>query len=166
MKLLIPVALSALIGGCSGVIAGDRHATVISVTDGDTFLVEMDGTKKRVRLCGVDAPELGQTGGEEAKAKLMQWIRPGTRVALDIVETDRYGRLIAEAWIPMEPPEIFLQEEMLKSGAAWVYPQYVGSCPNSRIMRRAEAIARENRRGVWENPSQIRPWEWRRLKMD
>ncbi|WP_448603607.1 thermonuclease family protein [Thermoleptolyngbya sp.] len=164
MKFLIPVALSALIGGCSGVITGDR-ATVISITDGDSFSVEMSREKQRVRLCGIEAPELGH-GGEEAKAELMQWIQPGTRVALDIIETDRYGRIVAEAWIPMEPPEIFLQEEMLKSGAAWIHPQYVDDCPNSSAMKQAEAIARENRRGIWENPSQIRPWEWRKLKMD
>ncbi len=165
MKFLIPVALSALIGGCSGVITGDR-ATVISITDGDSFTVEMNGVVQRIRLCGIDAPELSQTDGEAAKAELMKWVKQGTRIALDIVTIDRYGRIVAEAWIPMEPPEILLQEEMLKSGAAWIHPQYVDDCPNSSAMKRAEAIARENRRGIWENPSQIRPWEWRKLKMD
>lgn len=163
MKLLIPVALSALIGGCSGVLASANKVTVTEVTDGDSFKALINGVEQRIRLCGIDAPELGQDGGEEAKTELMQWIKPGTRIALDIVTVDRYGRLVAEAWIPMEPPEIFLQEEMLKSGAAWVYPQYVDSCPNGHAMKRAEAIGRENHSGVWRDASQMRPWEWRRI---
>jgi len=47
---------------------------VVKVTDGDTLEIRMDGGKAdRVRLTGIDAPELSQEHGQEAKAALTKW---------------------------------------------------------------------------------------------
>ena len=47
---------------CSPAIAADYLGNVLAVSDGDTFTMEADGTKVRVRICGIDAPERGQAG--------------------------------------------------------------------------------------------------------
>ncbi len=75
-------------------------------------------------------------------------------------DRDRYGRLVAEVFVrPKE--EKFVQEELLVAGMAYIYPKYVGSCPNHDPMGRAEALGQEKKVGVWADSYQ-RPWDFRR----
>ena len=45
---------------CSPAIAADYLGKVLAVSDGDTFTMEADGAKVRVRICGIDAPNAGK----------------------------------------------------------------------------------------------------------
>lgn len=78
---------------------------VAYVVDGDTIEVtDSDGATQRVRLLGINAPEVahhgedGQCGGEEATAQLEQLLPEGAAVQLvtdSHADTeDRYGRLL------------------------------------------------------------------------
>jgi len=49
---------------------------------------------------------------------------------------------------------------LLKSGSVYVYPQYVGGCPNGDGMKVAEAIGQGQKAGVWSG-SYERPWVYR-----
>ena len=47
------------------------------------------------------------------------------------IEEDRYGRTVAELWIPIEPDyegEIHLNTAMVKAGMAYHYEKYSGNC--------------------------------------
>ena len=73
---------------------------VVSVADGDTVTVSIDGVRERVRLIGIDAPELGSPGecfGREAADRAAALLT-GTSVQLIADDTqddrDRYGRLL------------------------------------------------------------------------
>ena len=44
------------------------------MSDGDTFTMEADGAKVRVRICGIDAPERGQAGYGQAAGVLSSMI--------------------------------------------------------------------------------------------
>lgn len=46
------------------------------------------------------------------------------------VESDRYGRTVAEVFVRNGLGDISFQEEMLKSGLAYYYAKYVSNCPN------------------------------------
>ncbi len=46
-----------------------REARVVRVIDGDTLVVSFDGAEHTVRLLGIDAPELGDPGGQAALAE-------------------------------------------------------------------------------------------------
>jgi endonuclease YncB( thermonuclease family) len=46
--------------------AADYLGKVTSVADGDTFTMESETGKVRVRICGIDAPERGQPGYGQA----------------------------------------------------------------------------------------------------
>lgn len=50
--------------------AGLPRYRVVRVMDGDRLVVDAGGKELGVRLCGVDAPGLGQRLGAEAKAGL------------------------------------------------------------------------------------------------
>ncbi|WP_291441511.1 thermonuclease family protein [Desulfovibrio sp.] len=73
-------------------------ARVVQVTDGDTITVEpkSGGERVKVRLHGIDAPELIQSSGEAARAFAHA---VALYVTVDVQETpqrrDRYGRTVA-----------------------------------------------------------------------
>jgi micrococcal nuclease len=69
---------------------------VISTGDGDTLRVRVDGQPVTVRLACVDAPETNQPYGAEAANRLQSLLPAGTLVEMRVVDTDRYGRTVAE----------------------------------------------------------------------
>jgi endonuclease YncB( thermonuclease family) len=79
-----------------------QRARVIKVVDGDTLTVRLaGGARKKVRLIGIDTPEVYGTvecGGKRASASMRRLTPRGTRVVLVSDPTqdkvDRYGRLL------------------------------------------------------------------------
>jgi endonuclease YncB( thermonuclease family) len=55
-------------------MAADYLGKVTSVADGDTFTMEAETRRLRVRVCGIDAPERGQPGYGQAAGVLANMI--------------------------------------------------------------------------------------------
>lgn len=89
--VLIALALVVLCG-CAG---GPRYE-VVRIVDGDTLMIRMEGRAERVRLRRLNAPELDEEGGPEAKAALEERFPVGSRVRVQPFARDRWGRLVAE----------------------------------------------------------------------
>lgn len=129
----------------------DTTAVVIDVHDGDTVTLD---TGERVRLADIDAPELKQPGGSEARTLLAGLIN---RQTVRVVERgrDRYGRLLGVIWLG----ERDVNEELVRAGAVWCFVRYLpprSTCPA------IEAEARAARRGLWADAAAaVAPWEWR-----
>jgi endonuclease YncB( thermonuclease family) len=73
------------------------------------------------------------------------------------IEEDRYGRTVAELWIPIKPDyeqEIHLNTAMVEAGMAYHYQQYSGSCESAENLGWAEKIARDDKLGVWNGSHQ------------
>jgi len=124
-------------------------ATVTNVVDGDTIDVRFaDGQTARVRLIGVDTPEVHgevECYGPAASQFTTEWLN-GKQVALerDVSETDRYGRLLRYVWVG---PYLF-NELLVREGYAGVatYP------PDVKYTWRfveVERAAREEQAGLW-----------------
>ena len=104
-------------------MAGDWRVRVEKVLDGDT--VVLDGGE-RLRLRGIDAPEVGHKGapgqyyGREATDALAVLVA-GKTIALDRDELgrDRYGRLVGLARLGNGR---LVNLAMIEQGAAFVYP--------------------------------------------
>jgi endonuclease YncB( thermonuclease family) len=136
-----------------------------SIHDGDTLRVVRGTEEKKIRLCGIDAPEIKQPLGIESRDYLRSLIAKsnGTIHVLPI-EEDRYGRTVAELWIPIKPDyegEIHLNTAMVEAGMAYHYQQYSDSCESAENLGWAEKIARDDKLGVW-NGSHQKPWEFRK----
>jgi endonuclease YncB( thermonuclease family) len=132
---------------------------VLSVTDGDSLKVELASGPIEVRLHSIDAPERDQPGGKEARTALTH--RLGTaEVALEPVEQDQYGRMIAVVY----QGDTNVNTWLVREGHAWVYRQYAR---DARYCE-AEIAARSEKSGVWALPiaEQKAPWEWRAVKRD
>jgi len=75
------------------------------VIDGDTFELDIDSVSRgnkysykdveRVRIRGIDAPELNTNAGQAAKARLQKQFQ-GQRVEVDVSARDVYGRLVGD----------------------------------------------------------------------
>lgn len=127
----------------------------VAVHDGDTLRVLNGRTQIRVRLYGIDAPELGQSFGKAAKQALSDFAF-GQDVTLYPTGTDRYGRLLA--WVFRG--QRCVNRELVSNGLAWWYEKYA---PHETGLRNAQNAARAARRGLW-SAAAIPPWEYRREK--
>lgn len=133
---------------------------VISVHDGDTLKVRLGQKIERIRMACIDAPELKQELGKESRDYLKSIIQHnGDRVTLKVVDTDRYGRRVAEVFAGGK----FLQAEQVKSGMAYLHEKYLNNCPDAAVVKQAQAIAQQSKTGVWSGNFD-KPWDYRKRK--
>ena len=136
--------------------ATNRYGTVERVVDGDTIVFKAgDAKTQRVRLADIDTPELDQPWGGEAKAALKGWAE-NRRAQIRIVDTDRYGRLVATLWIDGKN----INRRLVAKGHAWVYRRYL----RDRALLRLEENAKANGLGLWSSEDVIEPRVWRQQK--
>lgn len=127
------------------------------VVDGDTFVIDNDGTEEKVRLIGVDTPESVATGKnaykncEEGKIasnyteKLIE--NKEVKIVTDVSERDTYGRILA--YVYLEDGRM-LNKVLLRKG----YARMMTIVPNVSHVEEFEKIqekAKKNKVGFWEN---------------
>lgn len=129
-------------------------AEVIAVVDGDTIDVRTrDGTEARVRLIGLDAPEIGRDGAaDECYAQeARDWLDAelyGVTVQLEADPTqddaDRYGRLLRHVYTDGQSAAL----GSIAAGAAYEYT-YDAPYQHQAEHQAAEAEARADQLGLW-----------------
>lgn len=142
---------------------------VVKVSDGDTITVNSDETKLKVRLYGIDAPETekenrrtgivtkeGQPYGEESW-KALEGKVSNQYVRLDIVDIDKYHRLVSMVWMGNRN----INKEMVAEGWAWAYTKYLKG-PYASEFIREEEHARNQRFGLWQQYNPQPPWDFRK----
>ncbi len=127
---------------------------VVRVVDGDTIVVNINGKDEKVRLIGIDTPEVVdprrpvQCFGREASAKTKELLN-GKSVLLEFDPTqgdrDKYGRLLR--YVFLEDGASF-NELMIKEGYAHEYT-YRMSYKYQNQFKTAQTYARENKKGLW-----------------
>ena len=140
-----------------------RKVRIRRVIDGDSLEVKYAGLFSflrrpfQVRLYGIDAPELAQPLGPEARNQLTLLVRGGG-IRLGEVARDRYGRTVGLVY-PGSRRRECVNVAMVRSGMAWWYRRYGG---RDLGFPEAEAEAKTRRRGVWrKGRSSQRPWDYR-----
>lgn len=127
---------------------------VVRVVDGDTIIIDMDGTKERVRLIGLDAPESTHPDEErnteygEISSEFTREALEGKKVSLeyDLQERDKYGRILAYVY---KDKKMFNKILIMEGHAkAVTYP------PNVKYTDefiRLEKEAKKSQKGLWYN---------------
>ena len=128
---------------------------VVGVHDGDTLTLRTINGTLKVRLSGIDTPELGQPFGNNAKQALSSMVF-GKSVTISSTGKDRYGRTLGVVFLGNGN----VNAQMIRMGMAWHYKQYSNSVP----MQQFEDYARANRIGLWADTKPIPPWDWRKGK--
>lgn len=122
-------------------------ARVTHVVDGDSIWVQptVGGRRQRLRLNGMDAPEICQPLGREARAAL-QALALNQPVRVTVHAYDRWGRGIATVWRVGD--ELDLSAHMVAAGWAWADTFRGRPWPKARYAPE-EAEARQHQRGVF-----------------
>jgi endonuclease YncB( thermonuclease family) len=151
MKTLFLLLLFALIS-----VPGSFRAKVIGVNSGDSIVVLLDdNTQLRVRLEGIDCPELQQEYGDSAKqATVALCFKKNVRI--EKVGEDMYGRTLAFVYVD----DLCINKELLRLGLAWHYADF----NNDSTLAQLELEARKNKAGLWKQSNPMAPWEFRRKK--
>ena len=123
---------------------GSIYGKKLRVVDGDTLVLG----EVRIRLFGIDAPELSQTCGDMqgafwgcgawSKAVLERLAQPGLSCAPK--DTDRYGRTVAVCY---DPKGMDVNAAMVAAGAAYAYVKYAKDYVETEQDARAGGI------GLW-----------------
>ena len=162
------LGLAVVGGGCgdgevdaplaTGVL--EPNAVVERVIDGDTIDVDIGGRTERIRLIGIDTPEIAHEAfdgraandtecyGEEAHDFMRAVLPEGTAVRLerDVVGRDDYGRILA--YVHRASDGIFVNLELVRQG----YAQPLTFPPNvahADLMVDAARDAERDDVGLW-----------------
>jgi micrococcal nuclease len=158
LPLLLVLALPASMAAQDGAFQPGDRCRIRRVVDGDTFSC---GDGRKVRLIGLDSPELGQGRlGLAARRALERLVPAGSSVRLefDIQPIDRYGRVLAYVWAG----DTLVNEALVRAGWAVLYTVPPDVKYADRL-RRAQNEARAARAGLWsENAFEYLPSDFRR----
>lgn len=151
----VAIAILALTGLVVLRVSGGQGEAVTGIAravDGDTLTLG----RHRIRLVGIDAPELAQTCrrdgaewrcGAAARGRLGELLRAGP-VTCEARRNDRYGRMLARCATAGGD----LGARLVREGLAVAYGGYEDE----------EALAQAERGGLWGAEFE-RPQDWRRL---
>lgn len=130
---------------------------VLSVSDGDTLVVLTENNQReKVRLYGIDCPELGQAYGKEARDFTVS-LALLDEVKLTRMYTDQHGRTVALVSLADGRS---LNAELAANGLAMVYWRYC-AIPQCAAWQALEKEARRKGLGLWADSNPESPWAWR-----
>ena len=176
-------------------------APVLKVVDGDGFLTKIrafeitDNPQDQQELTVtalfgfIDAPEIGQPGGREAKDYLTaliggKWVELIILTKMDTGQSvDKYGRIVCVPFLTLDysagefrtsskhrhtistfgTPLLVtrnIELEMVINGWAWVLERYG---PDERYLAALDE-AKRHKRGIWAFENNIHPWEFKKQK--
>ena len=151
-----------------GLVASTHASThqidgrIVGVHDGDSItLLDLNNRQHKIRLDGIDAPELGQPFGGASKKHLAELVF-NRQVVAECGKTDRYGREVCKVVIAAVDAGL----EQIRAGMAWYFRRYAKELPLDRRQQYAdmEAQAQAERRGLWADAEPVAPWDWRTAK--
>lgn len=166
---------------------------VLKVFDGDGFLTRIESPRRSaslevtIRLGFIDAPEMEQPGGEDARNFLQsliggRWVDLAILMKMDTGGiVDRHNRIVAVPYLKIDhqgpssasgsiagrlfrrmssPAFRNIELEMVLNGWAWVLDRYE---PDQRYFEALED-AQRSRRGIWAFEDNLHPWEFKKRK--
>lgn len=112
------------------------------------------GRAVKIRLEGIDCPELGQDVGTRAK-QFTSTLVFSKDVEVKAYCPDRYGRMVARVYVGDQDVSL----ELVRAGLAWHFKKY----SSDPVLADAEEQARREKKGLWSMPNPVPPWEYRKL---
>ena len=160
-RFLLIAAFAVLCCLCTDVNAASMFGKVIDVNSGDVITIVNLNRPVRVKLVGVDAPEMDQAFGDAAKKHLSDLIHEKSVVV-------EYSGIAADGSVSgrvlLNDADIGAQ--MIRDGAAWFDPNNLSnlSGKDREIYQHSEKAARDERRGLWQADDPTAPWEFVKMR--
>lgn len=140
--------------------SGFMKAEIVRVVDGDTFVVNLNGSEEKLRLIGVDTPESKHPDKSKNTkegiiasdyAKSIADKGDEAFLEFDVSERDRYGRLLVYLHLRDKNGNLYMyNEDIIRKG----YARTMTVPPNVKYSDRFTEIqknAREKGLGFWKN---------------
>lgn len=127
---------------------GEIFGRVERVTDGDTIVITGEFGRAKIRLFGIDAPELAQPFGRQAAAVLGDLILT-KNVRVKLGKVDKYGRRLGVVFLNGSD----INAQMVSRGLAWAYL--------SQNYADEMAAAKGQKIGLWSEKNPVKPSDWR-----
>ena len=130
---------------------------VVAISDGDTLTARCgppsDTYQVKVRIAAIDAPEMRQAFGLQARKNLLQ-LCLRQRARIETLDSDAYGRTVAN----VRCASTDVASAQVRAGLAWVYTPYARRHPHLAPLQRQ---ARASGVGLWEQRRPMAPWTYR-----
>lgn len=155
---IVFIAILFMLSALTTIVADNADSwqgQVVRISDGDVITVKHSDNHERLRLYGIDAPEMEQPFGLDAYNFIFNRVNMET-VEVNPTGIDPYGRTIAWVYYWEDGNRKCLNEEVLKAGLAWHYKKY----SKDQNLADLEKEARTKKVGLWADP--IPPWEFRK----
>ena len=152
------VLLCLLLSGSWTVVpAASMFGKVIDVSSGDVITIFNLNRPVRVKLVGVDAPEMDQAFGDVAKKHLFDLIHDKS-VVVEYTGITADGSVSGRVLLN----DTDIGAQMIRDGAAWFDPNNVSrlSAAEREVYQQSEQAARSEGRGLWQTPNPTAPWEF------
>lgn len=126
---------------------------VTHVSDGDTVILkDSEGNTYKVRLNGIDAPEMGQSYGKESRDFLKSLVL-NKQAEVEKVGVDQYQRMLGVLLVDGKD----INKTMLEKGMAWQYKYN-----KDQSYTDLEKKARNQKINIWSDPNAQNPHAWRK----
>lgn len=151
------VCLVLFLVSATAVEAASLYGKVIEVNSGDVITIFNLNRPVRVKLLGVDAPEMNQAFGDVAKKHLSDLVfDKGVLVNYSGIAADKSltGQVLLN--------NADIGAQMIRDGAAWLDLNNVDrlSATDREVYQQSEQAARSERRGLWQEANPTAPWEF------
>lgn len=125
---------------------------IVHIADGDSLTLQAGRNRLKLRLAGIDAPEMKQAFGLQARQSLYQlcW---GKDVQYAAKAIDQFGRTVAT----LRCDGIDVSRAQVERGMAWA----AARSANGSHLKMLETAARNARTGLWSDPHPLAPWRFR-----
>jgi endonuclease YncB( thermonuclease family) len=123
-------------------------------------MATLDSKKTRVRIKGIDAPELNQPYGIRAREELKKLIS-GQKILLTEITTDHYDRVLARPMLintNLTENEKDIALILISKGAAWSDHE---TSHIKQMYRNAQQKAQSSKLGLWGNANPESPHNYR-----
>jgi endonuclease YncB( thermonuclease family) len=124
---------------------------VTDVSDGDTLVIGNGGRVRVVQLAGIDAPELTQDFGDDARDYIKEMTR-GKKVTVEVIESKSKTNLVAKVSVDGKD----LAATLVEKGLAW------SENGSSADLKTAQEKAKSDKQGLWASTNPTPPWDFRK----
>jgi len=151
------LALVVIISCFVSAEAASLFGKVIEVNSGDVITIFNLNRPVRVRLMGVDAPEMNQVFGDVARKHLADLVfEKSVLVEYAGIGADSSltGRVLLN--------DADIGAQMIRDGVAWFDPTNGNrlSANDREVYQQSEQAARNEKRGLWQQENPVAPWEF------
>ena len=137
--------------------ASSLFGKVIEVNSGDVITITNLNRPVRVKLMGVDAPEMNQAFGDVARKHLSDLVFEKSvlvEYAGIAADSSLTGRVLLN--------DADVGAQMIRDGVAWFDASNGNrlSPTNQEVYQQSEQAARNEKRGLWQDENPVAPWEF------